>query len=109
MGGSESSLNVPGGGTDGYHVLHVLPNSPGDRAGLDAFFDFIICINGVRLVCHDDAQNRPLHLQQNKDDDHLKTVCASSIDKPVQLVVFSSKDQSVRGPTAVFISASELF
>jgi hypothetical protein len=34
---------------------------------------------------------------QNKDDEQLKTVCAANIDKPVQMVVYSSKDQSVRG------------
>jgi hypothetical protein len=50
MGSSSSTVDVPGGGTDGYHVLHVLPNSPGHRAGLDPFFDFIVCINGIRLV-----------------------------------------------------------
>ena len=51
MGGSSSSINVPGGGTDGYHVLRVQSNSPGSRAGLESFFDFIVCIDGIRLVC----------------------------------------------------------
>lgn len=50
MGVGGSSLNIPGGGTDGYHVLRVHDNSPGFKAGLEAFFDFIVAINGVRLV-----------------------------------------------------------
>lgn len=50
MGGSSSTIEVPGGGTEGYHVLRVQDNSPGSRAGLEPFFDFIIAINGVRLV-----------------------------------------------------------
>ena len=31
-------------------MLRVQPGSPGARAGLDAFFDYIVVINGVRLV-----------------------------------------------------------
>lgn len=70
MGGSQS-VEVPGGGTEGYHVLkvnaptvlslhyialltlwllQVLDNSPGHQAKLEAYFDFIIAINGVRMV-----------------------------------------------------------
>ena len=50
MGNTESGLEVPGGGSEGYHVLKVQNNSPGSRAGLESFFDFIIAVNGVRLV-----------------------------------------------------------
>ena len=99
MGGASSTtIEIPGGGTDGYHVLRVQPNSPGFRAGLDAFFDFIICINGVRLVRaqHIVAQMPPTPAQ-NQDDEHFRTTCAGNVDKPVQLVVYSSKDQSLRG------------
>lgn len=68
--GSGHSVNVPGGGTEGYHVLRVInltleqmdlvmtdqydfqvqDNSPGQKAGLEAFFDFIISIGNTRLV-----------------------------------------------------------
>lgn len=34
MGGSQS-VEVPGGGTEGYHVLRVQENSPGSTAGLE--------------------------------------------------------------------------
>ena len=48
---SSSSVEVPGGGHEGYHVLRVQHNSPGSRAGLEPYFDFILSINGARLVC----------------------------------------------------------
>jgi predicted metalloprotease with PDZ domain len=50
MGNSSSSIEVPGGGSDGYCVLQVHDNSPGSAAGLEPFFDYIIAVNGVRLV-----------------------------------------------------------
>lgn len=34
MGGSQS-IEIPGGGTEGYHVLRVQENSPGGQAGLE--------------------------------------------------------------------------
>ncbi len=71
MGGGQS-VEVPGGGKEGYHVLKVcslpklalnftfsapcfkllkvLDNSPGYHSGLQAFFDYIVSIDGVRLV-----------------------------------------------------------
>uniref|UniRef100_A0A3B4FGL1 Golgi reassembly stacking protein 2 n=1 Tax=Pundamilia nyererei TaxID=303518 RepID=A0A3B4FGL1_9CICH len=49
MGGSPS-VEIPGGGKEGYHVLRVQENSPGRRAGLEPFFDFIISICDTRLV-----------------------------------------------------------
>ena len=52
MGGAQSvPAEIPGGGTEGYHVLKVQENSPGYIAGLEPYFDFIVAINGERLVC----------------------------------------------------------
>lgn len=31
-------------------MLQVLENSPAHRAGLEAYFDFIVSIDGIRLV-----------------------------------------------------------
>jgi parvulin-like peptidyl-prolyl isomerase len=42
--------SVPIDGTEGYHVLRVQDNSPGQVAGLEPFFDFIISIGNKRLV-----------------------------------------------------------
>lgn len=80
MGGSQST-EVPGGGTEGYHVLRVQENSPGHAAGLEAFFDFIVAIGTTRL---------------NQDNDTLKELLKSNIEKPVKMTVYSSKTQSVR-------------
>ncbi|XP_029823813.2 Golgi reassembly-stacking protein 2 [Ixodes scapularis] len=80
MGGSQSSA-IPGGGTEGYHVLRVQENSPGHKAGLEAFFDFIVAIGNTRL---------------NQDNDVLKDILKASIEKPVAMTVYSSKTQMVR-------------
>uniref|UniRef100_A0A0B7AVH2 PDZ GRASP-type domain-containing protein n=1 Tax=Arion vulgaris TaxID=1028688 RepID=A0A0B7AVH2_9EUPU len=80
MGGS-ASTEVPGGGTEGYHVLRVQDGSPGHRAGLEAFFDFIVAIGNTRL---------------NQDNDTLKELLRANIEKPLKVTVYSSKTQNVR-------------
>lgn len=50
MGSYQSSVEIPGGGNEGYHVLKVQEGSPGAEAGLEAYFDFIISIGNTRLV-----------------------------------------------------------
>ncbi|KAJ6222642.1 hypothetical protein RDWZM_001187 [Blomia tropicalis] len=80
MGGSQS-VEIPGGGTEGYHVLKVQEHSPGHKAGLEAYFDFIVAIGNTRL---------------NQNDDRLKEILKNSIDKPLKLLVYNSKHQKVR-------------
>ncbi|ESO04781.1 hypothetical protein HELRODRAFT_78857 [Helobdella robusta] len=80
MGGSQST-QVPGGGTEGYHVLRVQENSPGQKSGLEAFFDFILCIGNTRL---------------NQDNELLKDLLKANIDKPVKMLVYSSKTGQLR-------------
>lgn len=83
MGGSQS-VEIPGGGSEGYHVLRVQENSPGHRAGLEPFFDFIVSINNTRL---------------NKDNDTLKELLKASVEKPVKMLVYSSKTLELREST----------
>ncbi|XP_012994927.2 Golgi reassembly-stacking protein 2 isoform X2 [Esox lucius] len=83
MGGSQS-VEIPGGGSEGYHVLRVQENSPGHRAGLEPFFDFIVSINNERL---------------NKDNDTLKDLLKASVEKPVRMLVYSSKTLELREST----------
>ncbi|KAJ8955531.1 hypothetical protein NQ318_001361 [Aromia moschata] len=83
MGNSES-VDVPGGGTDGYHVLRVQENSPGSKAGLQPFFDFIVSINGTRL---------------DRDNDTLKQILKNGVGKQLPLTIYSCKTQSVRSVT----------
>ncbi|ELU00246.1 hypothetical protein CAPTEDRAFT_229055 [Capitella teleta] len=80
MGGSQSSM-IPGGGTEGYHVLRVQDGSPGSSAGLESFFDFIVAIGNQRL---------------NKDNDTLKDLLKANVEKAVKMLVYSSKTQKVR-------------
>ena len=79
MGGSQS-IEVPGGGTEGYHVLRVQDNSPGSRAGLEAFFDFIVAIGKTRL---------------NQDNDTLKDLLKVNVEKEINMTVYSSKTRMV--------------
>ena len=79
MGGNQS-IEVPGGGTEGYHVLRVQDNSPGSRAGLEAFFDFIVAIGKTRL---------------NQDNDTLKDLLKVNVEKEINMTVYSSKTRTV--------------
>ncbi|KAK7939558.1 hypothetical protein WMY93_002884 [Mugilogobius chulae] len=83
MGGSQS-LEFPGGGTQGYHVLRVQENSPGKKAGLEPFFDFIISICDTRL---------------NKDNDTLNELLRTHVERPVQMLMYSSRTQCIRETT----------
>lgn len=80
MGNSES-VNIPGGGTEGYHVLRVQDNSPGQAAGLEPFFDFIVCIGNTRL---------------DTDNDTMKEILKQHVERPLELTVYNSKTQTVR-------------
>ena len=80
MGGSQS-VEIPGGGTEGYHVLRVQENSPGSRAGLEAFFDFIVAIGKTRL---------------NQDNDTLKDLLKANLEREISMTVYSSKTRMVK-------------
>lgn len=80
MGGSQSSP-IPGGGTEGYHVLRVQDGSPGHKAGLEAFFDFIVAMGNQRL---------------NQDNETLKDLLKNNVERPLKMLVYSSKTQKVR-------------
>uniref|UniRef100_A0A3B3D280 Golgi reassembly stacking protein 2 n=1 Tax=Oryzias melastigma TaxID=30732 RepID=A0A3B3D280_ORYME len=80
MGGSPS-VQIPGGGSEGYHVLKVQENSPGHQAGLEPFFDFIISVCDTRL---------------NRDNDTLKELLRINVERPVKMLLYSSKTLSVR-------------
>lgn len=86
MGSGDSSLNIPGGGSEGYHVLKIQENSPGHVAGLEPFFDFIIAINGIRL---------------DQDNNTLKDTLVANVEKPVKLLVYSSKTMNLKEVTLV--------
>lgn len=79
--GSSHSVEIPGGGTEGYHVLRVQEGSPGQQAGLEAFFDFIVAIGNTRL---------------DQDNDTLKELLKAGVNKELTITVYSSKTQSVR-------------
>lgn len=91
--GASQSVDIPGGGTEGYHVLRVSRfsyvstetnfcphhhlfffrlfqvqnNSPGSRAGLEAFFDFIVAIGNTRLDQDNDTLKELLKTNKEKE------------------------------------------
>lgn len=84
--GSSLSIEIPGGGTEGYHVLRVQDGSPGQKAGLESFFDFIVSIGKTRL---------------DQDNDTLKNILKNGVDKELSITVYNSKTQSVRQTTII--------
>nr|CAD7460461.1 unnamed protein product [Timema tahoe] len=62
-------------------LFEVQDGSPGQKAGLEAFFDFIVAIENTRL---------------DQDNDTLKELLKAGLDKPIRMTVYSSKTQSVR-------------
>ncbi|KAM4558863.1 Golgi reassembly-stacking protein 2-like isoform 1-T1 [Odontesthes bonariensis] len=85
MGGSQS-VEIPGGGNEGYHVLRVQENSPGYLAGLEPFFDFIISVCDTRL---------------NRDNDTLKELLKVNVQRPIKMLLYSSKTLAVRETTVM--------
>ncbi|XP_017279943.1 Golgi reassembly-stacking protein 2 [Kryptolebias marmoratus] len=79
--GASPSVQIPGGGTEGYHVLRVQDNSPGNRAGLEPYFDFIVSVCDTRL---------------KRDNDTLKELLKKHVEQPVRMLLYNSKTQSVR-------------
>lgn len=55
--------------------------SPAEAVGLEAFFDFVIAIENIRL---------------DQDNDTLKELLKKNINKPIRVTVYSSKTQNVR-------------
>ncbi|KRX36779.1 WD40 repeat-containing protein SMU1 [Trichinella murrelli] len=79
MGNQQSGFQV--GGKEGYHVLRVQENSPGQRAGLETFFDFIVAVGNQRL---------------DKDNDSLREILKQHVERPLEITVYNSKTQTIR-------------
>lgn len=56
-------------------------NSPGQLAGLEAFFDFVVAIGSTRL---------------DQDNDTLKELLKKNVDKEINMTIYSSKTQNIR-------------
>eukprot|EP01121_Diplochlamys_sp_Union-15-3_P017606 TRINITY_DN6231_c0_g1_i4.p1 TRINITY_DN6231_c0_g1~~TRINITY_DN6231_c0_g1_i4.p1 ORF type:complete len:231 (-),score=43.62 TRINITY_DN6231_c0_g1_i4:242-934(-) len=74
MGSTESVPEV------GYHVLQVAPNSPGSRAGLVAFFDFIVSAN-----------EQPLN-----EDSTLLDILRENLSDEVRMKVYNTREGTTR-------------
>lgn len=123
--GSSQSVEIPGGGTEGYHVLRVSGfsfkivgflflstsslvfssylqvqnNSPGSRAGLEAFFDFIVAIGSTRLDQDNDTLKELLKTNKEKEIKVTGKKISrkkSTLTHRLSILVYSSKTQNVR-------------
>lgn len=70
-------------------IFQVQDGSPGQKANLEAFFDFIVAIENIRL---------------DQDNDTLKELLNTNVNKIIKMLVYSSKTQSVR---EVMVTPSE--
>ncbi|KAL5103271.1 Golgi reassembly-stacking protein 2 [Taenia crassiceps] len=66
--------------------IRVQDGSPGQKAGLEAFFDFIVSVGDIRL---------------QQDNESIKDVLARYKDTPMRLEVYSSKTQEFREVTLI--------
>lgn len=80
MGLSQSS-EISEGGTYGYHVHGVQPNSPAEKSGLQPYFDFILSLDNRRL---------------NEENELLKEVLKANMERTVKMEVYSTKFMRVR-------------
>ncbi|KNE66356.1 hypothetical protein AMAG_11499 [Allomyces macrogynus ATCC 38327] len=81
MGNTPSSSASIDPNTRGFHVLKVKENSPASDAGLVAYFDFIVAINGQSL---------------NEDHSIFAKTIKASVDQQVTFTVYSSKQNEYR-------------
>jgi hypothetical protein len=68
----------------GYRVLSVQPNSPGEEAGLDPYFDFVVAANNVQLLSEDNVFLDIISEHEAKD---------------LELIVYNSKRDETRSCT----------
>lgn len=82
--------------TKGFHVVKVIPNSPASKAQIEAYFDFVLGVEGLRLVnfvfVYSNAQDEP-------NDDFSKVLQSfSNLKKSsISLVIYNLKRNSIRG------------
>jgi len=84
--GNAGSANPLDTFTHGFHVLKVHPGSPGEKAGLSSFFDYIVQINDTIL---------------DQNDSSLQNVLKANLGKQVSLIIYNSKSDSLRETTVV--------
>jgi hypothetical protein len=70
----------------GFRVHSVASNSPGDEAGLEPFFDYVIKVCDIPIL---------------SDSQSFFSMMKAVEGKPTELVVFNSRDQSIRTVSVV--------
>jgi GRASP55/65 PDZ-like domain len=101
MGNQQSNENDKAGGwvgdnfEEGYHILKVQKNSPGERAGLVAFFDFIVAADSVPVSS--EQASGPQGDTSAKGTSLVEKLKAAAEKKTsVRLQLYNSKEDQVR-------------
>lgn len=67
----------------GLHILRVTPSSPASQTDLESFFDFVVGLEGSLFTSDIDATQ-------------LEKIVESNENKPLNLLVWSSKTEQTR-------------
>lgn len=81
MGAGQSGGVEIAGSSMGYQVLRVYPNSPGSKADLQAYFDFIVAAGNTRF---------------HRENGSLREILKASIDQKLKLIVYNTRSKKTR-------------
>lgn len=79
---NQSPFGIGGPDRFGFQVLRVDPSSPSSQCGLEAFFDYIVAVNGSLII----AEKPNL----------VAEVAKANVDKEVKLTLYNSREDSIR-------------
>ena len=86
MGASQSTGSHPQAPSRALHVLRVTPSSPASQTNIEAFFDFVVGLEG------DTHSSR-----KTLDAAELEAIVEKNEGKTLSLLVWNSKSQTTRG------------
>lgn len=79
---NQSPFGIGGPDRFGFQVLRVDPSSPSSQCGLEAFFDYIVAVNGSLII--------------NEKPNLVAEAAKANVDKEVKLTVYNSREDSIR-------------
>ena len=97
MGAGQSIGSHPQPPPRALHVLRVTPSSPASYTNIEAFFDFVVGLEG------DTHSSRKM-----LDAAELEAIVEKNEGKNLNLLIWNSKSQTTRGTAAHFISHCQL-
>lgn len=87
MGAEQSTIKEAGAQRHGFHVLRVDEGSPAATAGLVAFFDYIVSVNGVEVLA--------------EEPNVVREMARNHVDRPMRVEVYNARTDATRTVTIV--------